>query len=228
MLIGLTGPSGSRKTAVVKRLEEAHGFTRIHAGRPVKDAVRAFGLTKAQTDGDLRDTPTMLLGGAAPRNIMEAYGDGTHEAAPNATSVVLQQRIAEHMSQGKAVVVDGVRSPVEAATIKRLGGVIVRADKGTAPDPEKPMDRRQATVKAEYTVAVRRPCVGLLPYVPCWRWGFGTDRTPWYPTMRLLRQSTPGDWSAPLQQLRDLVKNRIADPDWQLADPDWQLKESIG
>jgi len=34
--------------------------------------------------------------------------------------------------------------------------------------------------------AMGRPCVGLLPYVPCWRWGFGTDRTPWYPTMRLL------------------------------------------
>ena len=86
MFIGSDRPSGSHKTAIAKRLEKAHGFTRIHAGRPVKNAVRAFELTKAQTDGDLRDTPTMRLGGAAPRNNMEAWGDGTREAAPHATS----------------------------------------------------------------------------------------------------------------------------------------------
>ena len=52
MFIGSDRPSGSHKTAIAKRLEKAHGFTRIHAGRPVKNAVRAFELTKAQTDGD--------------------------------------------------------------------------------------------------------------------------------------------------------------------------------
>jgi len=40
MLIGITGPSGSQKTAVAKHLVKAHGFTRLHAGTPVKKAVR--------------------------------------------------------------------------------------------------------------------------------------------------------------------------------------------
>jgi hypothetical protein len=63
--------------------------------------------------------------------------------------------------------------------------------------------------------ALGRPCVGLLPYVPCWRWGFHTDQTPWYPTMRLLRQPAPGDWSSVIQQLRDLVADRIREePQW--------------
>jgi len=43
--------------------------------------------------------------------------------------------------------------------------------------------------------ALGRPCFALLPFVPCWRWGFHTDQTPWYPNMRLLRQAAPGDWS---------------------------------
>jgi hypothetical protein len=66
--------------------------------------------------------------------------------------------------------------------------------------------------------ALGRPCVGLLPAVPCWRWGFGTDSTAWYPSMRLLRQAEPGDWSGPLHQLHHLVRNRIADPDRELKE----------
>lgn len=54
--------------------------------------------------------------------------------------------------------------------------------------------------------ALGRPCIALLPFVPCWRWGFHADQTPWYPTMRLLRQAAPGVWSGPIQQLRELVE----------------------
>ena len=71
--------------------------------------------------------------------------------------------------------------------------------------------------------AMGRPCIGLLPYVPCWRWGFGgangTDgRTPWYPTMRLLRQSAPGDWGGVIHQLRHAVQNHKAWPDRDLQE----------
>jgi len=34
----------------------------------------------------------------------------------------------------------------------------------------------------------------LLPFAPDWRWGVAGDETPWYPTMRLFRQRTIGDW----------------------------------
>jgi dephospho-CoA kinase len=153
MLIGITGHSGSHKTDVAKHLCKAHGFTRLHAGTPVKKAVRVLGgLGKAQTDGKLRDNPTLRLGGASPRDLMEAVGDATHQAAPNATSVVLQRRVQKRLSAGQSVVVDGVRSPVEAATIKRMGGSIVRADNGGEPDPSKPMDRRQAGIVADQSV----------------------------------------------------------------------------
>jgi len=56
--------------------------------------------------------------------------------------------------------------------------------------------------------AMGRPCIGLIPYVPCWRWGFHTDRTPWYPSMQLVRQSAPGDWGV-FAQLRELVEDHL-------------------
>lgn len=34
----------------------------------------------------------------------------------------------------------------------------------------------------------------LLHADPDWRWMLGRDDSPWYPTMRLWRQETPGDW----------------------------------
>jgi Tfp pilus assembly protein PilF len=34
----------------------------------------------------------------------------------------------------------------------------------------------------------------LLAYVPDWRWMLARDDSPWYPTARLFRQRSPGDW----------------------------------
>ncbi|MBM3951636.1 MAG: tetratricopeptide repeat protein [Rhodospirillales bacterium] len=43
--------------------------------------------------------------------------------------------------------------------------------------------------------ALGKPVWTLLPDVPDWRWTARGKNTPWYPTMRLFRQKTRGDWS---------------------------------
>ncbi len=42
--------------------------------------------------------------------------------------------------------------------------------------------------------ALGRSVWTVLPYAGCWRWLQNRDDSPWYPTMRLFRQSTPGNW----------------------------------
>jgi tetratricopeptide (TPR) repeat protein len=42
--------------------------------------------------------------------------------------------------------------------------------------------------------ALGKPVWTLLPFVPDFRWGLQGSQTPWYPTMRLFRQSEPRDW----------------------------------
>jgi ADP-heptose:LPS heptosyltransferase len=47
----------------------------------------------------------------------------------------------------------------------------------------------------------------LLPFAPDWRWMLDRTDTPWYPTMRLYRQTAIGDWDEPLVQLgRELAE----------------------
>jgi tetratricopeptide (TPR) repeat protein len=38
-----------------------------------------------------------------------------------------------------------------------------------------------------------------------WRWMEGTDRTPWYPTMRIFRQKTRGDWKSAFDRVNEEV-----------------------
>lgn len=82
MIIGLTGPSGAHKTAAARRLARAHGFKRLHAGQPVKDAVRkGFGLSRRDTEGGGRDKPNLRLRGQKPRVVLEATSAALHATA---------------------------------------------------------------------------------------------------------------------------------------------------
>lgn len=44
--------------------------------------------------------------------------------------------------------------------------------------------------------AIATPVWTLLPFVPAWRWLLGREDSPWYPSMRLFRQSRSGDWDS--------------------------------
>ncbi|HEY1720158.1 MAG TPA: FkbM family methyltransferase [Magnetospirillaceae bacterium] len=63
------------------------------------------------------------------------------------------------------------------------------------------------TAVAHLAAALGKPVWVLTPFSPDWRWLIGREDTPWYPTMRLLRQSEPGRWDDVMARIySDLVK----------------------
>ncbi len=55
--------------------------------------------------------------------------------------------------------------------------------------------------------AMGKPLWLALGDVPDWRWGLERKHSPWYPTARLFRQSTPGDWAGVFQRMANALKS---------------------
>lgn len=66
------------------------------------------------------------------------------------------------------------------------------------------------TALAHLAGAMAAPVWLLLPFAPDWRWLLDRQDTPWYPTMRLLRQPRLGDWDAGIGHARSELENVIA------------------
>ena len=49
----------------------------------------------------------------------------------------------------------------------------------------------------------------LLPYTCDWRWMLHRCDSPWYPTMRLFRQNTPGDWNGVVERVRNELLGKL-------------------
>jgi len=50
-----------------------------------------------------------------------------------------------------------------------------------------------------------------LSHVSDWRWQLDRDESPWYPTMRLFRQSTPGVWEDVFSRMANTLKQKLED-----------------
>ncbi len=55
--------------------------------------------------------------------------------------------------------------------------------------------------------ALGKPTFILLPFAADWRWFERRTDSPWYPTARLFRQRSPGDWSVPLAELSSALQS---------------------
>jgi hypothetical protein len=61
------------------------------------------------------------------------------------------------------------------------------------------------TAVAHVAGALGRPVWLLSRFDACWRWMRERDDSPWYPTMRLFRQTSPGDWADVMRRVADAL-----------------------
>ena len=58
------------------------------------------------------------------------------------------------------------------------------------------------TSLAHLAGALGRPAWVALKHIADWRWFLERDDTPWYPSLKLFRQQTPGDWTPVFAQMQ--------------------------
>jgi Tfp pilus assembly protein PilF len=66
------------------------------------------------------------------------------------------------------------------------------------------------TAVAHLAGAMGRPVWVVLPFAPDWRWLLDRSDSPWYPNMRLFRQSRAGDWSSVMRQVAEALTCRAS------------------
>jgi len=65
------------------------------------------------------------------------------------------------------------------------------------------------TSVAHLSAALGRPTWILLPFVPDWRWLLDRQDSPWYPSVKLVRQTSRGDWGGALNYLSKKIDSFV-------------------
>jgi tetratricopeptide (TPR) repeat protein len=68
------------------------------------------------------------------------------------------------------------------------------------------------TALAHLAGALARPTWVALKFLPDWRWLLERGDSPWYPTLRLFRQTVNGDWSHPFELMETELKALTSHP----------------
>ena len=66
------------------------------------------------------------------------------------------------------------------------------------------------TSVAHLAAALGRPVWLLVPFVPDWRWLLGRDDSPWYPTLRIFRQSETREYGSVIERVRAELSGLVA------------------
>lgn len=127
-IIALTGAAGSGKSTVADHLEK-RGYVRVKFAGPLKDMLRAIGLTERQIEGDQKEVPCELLAGVTTRRAMQTLGTewGRDIISPDLWVGLWRARVEQILANGAfGIIADDCRFQNEHSAVRALGGDVWR------------------------------------------------------------------------------------------------------
>lgn len=126
-IIGFAATIGSGKTLLASTLLSTYQFRVISFAAPIKECLRAMGLTDDEIHGHGKELPHAMLGGRSPRFAMQSLGTewGRNLIGPDIWVEIWRRKVTA-LPVNTPIVCDDVRFQNEADVIRTLGGIIVR------------------------------------------------------------------------------------------------------
>lgn len=59
------------------------------------------------------------------------------------------------------------------------------------------------------SASLNKKTLGLIAYLPDWRWGLKSNNTIWYSSLELFRQEEIGDWNKPFEKIKQKINDLI-------------------
>lgn len=131
-IIGIAAYAGAGKTLAAAMLKTS-SFKVISFAAPIKDSLRAMGLTEDEINGRGKEFANDKLGGHSPRYAMQTLGTewGRNLLHENLWVDIWRRKVLA-LPVGTPVVCDDVRFQNEVDVIHSLGGIVVRIVRDSA------------------------------------------------------------------------------------------------
>jgi energy-coupling factor transporter ATP-binding protein EcfA2 len=128
-IVALVGAAGCGKSTVAEILQ-GMGYHRLRFSQPLKDMLKAIGLTDECIEGKFKEVPCDLLSGKTPRYAMQTLGVewARNKIDKNFFKNLWRTKIRKYPHDAK-IVVEDCRFANEADLVKSMGGNLWRINR---------------------------------------------------------------------------------------------------
>jgi hypothetical protein len=153
MIIGLLGQAGAGKTTSAELLAKTlKGATIISVAAPIKSMLYGLGLQPSDFEKKIKERPIGWVG-ASPRHLMQTLGDWGRGVNQSLWVNLAESRITTALLNGAThVILDDIRTPLEASLVRRFNGVLFRIERPGLPSGTHMTERAQTLIDADYTI----------------------------------------------------------------------------
>ena len=154
MIIGLLGQAGAGKTTAAEMLAKSLGKQTLvlSVAAPIRAMLLALGVQPQDFERKAKEKPIGWIG-ASPRHLMQTLGDWGRGVNQSLWVSLAETRMTTALLNGVPhIIVDDIRTPLEAALIRKFNGVLLRIDRPNLQNQAHVTERGASLIEADHTI----------------------------------------------------------------------------